>query len=69
MDLGATGEFPEGKLGKHDEGQLKMAIGEKDGKLVFDFGKSVRWIGMPPNQAIDFALNIINHAKTIMEKR
>jgi len=61
--LGATGEFPEGKLNEDDEGELKMAVGHK-GKLVFiDFGKPVKWMGMNPTEALQLAKMITEHAE------
>src|SRR5260370_386671 len=47
---GALGDFPEGKLTKTDEGSIQFAIGEKDGKIVIDFGTAVHWVGMTPQQ-------------------
>lgn len=51
--LGATGRFPEGKLIAHDEGEIQFSVGLHQGKVVLDFGKSVAWVGMSGNQAID----------------
>lgn len=53
--LGSTGTFPQGKLAPDDEGGLRMAVGEKDGKIVIDFGKQVSWIGLSPKDARDLA--------------
>lgn len=61
--LGATGEFPEGKLSAHDEGEIRFAIGHQRGKVVLEFGKPVAWVGMDPNQAIALASSLIAHAK------
>lgn len=41
LGLGATGEFPEGKLTEVDEGELKFAVGYMKGKVVIDFGTPV----------------------------
>lgn len=51
--LGATGQFPEGKLNDDDEGEIRIAIGSTEGKVVMDFGKPVAWIGFTPEQARD----------------
>lgn len=61
--LGPTGDFPEGKLDKTDEGGLKIGIAFDSYTNVvrIDFGKEVAWIGMQPAQAMEFA-------KTIMKK-
>lgn len=61
--LGATGKFPEGKLVEHDEGEIRMAVGNKDGKVVIEFGTSVKWIGMTKEQALALAHSIIEHSK------
>ena len=55
--LGATGEFPKGKLTNDDEGELKMAVGihPQTGKVIVDFGKPVAWIGMDARDALQLA--------------
>lgn len=49
--LGATGEFPQGKLVPEDEGELQLAIAEVEGRVVINFGKPISWIGMRPEEA------------------
>jgi hypothetical protein len=56
--LGATGEFPQGKLDPSDEGEIKIAIGATDGKVVINFGTQVTWIGFDPQQARQLAESI-----------
>lgn len=58
LELGATGHYPEGALNETDEGELKLAIGVEDGKVVLNFGKSVAWIGFTPQQALALAESI-----------
>lgn len=65
MKLGATGEFPEGKLAEGDEGSLNLAIGSKEGKVVIDFGSPTVWIGMAPQEAATFASLIIKFARQV----
>lgn len=60
---GAIGAYPEGKLTPADEGAIQFAVGEQDGKVVIDFGTSVHWIGMTPQQAADFASSIMKTAR------
>lgn len=60
--LGATGQFPLGKLTPSDEGELKLAIGRKDGKVVLVFGKPVAWIGFTAEQAREIAQMLVEHA-------
>ena len=62
---GATGEFPQGKLVPHDEGAIQFAIGEKDGKVVIDFGTSVHWFAMTPQEAADLASVLLKRARLV----
>lgn len=55
--LGATGQFPNGQYGPHDEGEIRFAIAadvEKQLVLV-DFGKPVHSLGLTPDQAVELA--------------
>lgn len=61
-ELGATRRFPEGKLAKGDQGEIMFAVGHQHNKVTLDFGKSVAWIGMNPDQAKALAVTIFNHA-------
>ncbi len=49
--LGATGQYPHGSLGAHDQGELKVAIGIEQGKIVIAFGKKVEWVALTPEGA------------------
>ena len=61
--LGATGTYPRGKLGPHDEGGLAIGIAkDKRGNIIVNFGTPVAWFGLPPEQAIAFARLILKHA-------
>ena len=63
MKLGATGEYPNGALGPHDEGAINIGVThDSKGTVILNFGKEVSWIGMPPEQAIQFASLIMRHA-------
>ena len=62
LKVGPTGQFPEGKLNEDDEGEIRIAIGHQDGKVVIDFGKPVAWLGFTPSQARGIAETLINHA-------
>jgi hypothetical protein len=65
---GAIGAYPEGKLTPADEGNIQFAIGERDGKVVIDFGTSVHWLGMSPQQAADFASAVLAKARLVGRK-
>lgn len=60
---GALGEFPEGKVSETDEGSIQFAIAAQDGKVILDFGKSVHWVGMNPQQAADLASLLLKRAR------
>lgn len=55
LELGPTNHYPEGALNETDEGELKLAIGIEDGKVVLNFGKPVAWIGLGWQQALALA--------------
>lgn len=59
---GATGRFPDGKLNRNDEGELAFRIGNQGGQVVLEFGKSVRWLGMGPEDAEKLAALLNKHA-------
>lgn len=65
---GALGDFPEGTLSKADEGSIQFAIGEKNGKVVLDFGTPVTWIGMNPQQAADLASSLFKRAREVARR-
>ena len=61
--FGPTGEFPHGKLGPSDEGALQIGVArDSKGTVIINFGTHVDWIGMPLEQAINFARLIMKHA-------
>ena len=66
---GAVGAYPEGQLTAADEGSIQFAIGEQDGKVVIDFGTSVHWLGMTPQQAADFASSVLKRARLVARKK
>ncbi len=59
---GPTGKFPDGKLNENDKGELTLTIGQKNGKVIVDFGISVAWIGFTPDQAFSIALALAEKA-------
>ena len=67
--LGATGEFPEGKLADHDEGELKMGVTTHNGKVILNFGKSVKWIGMDRGPALHLARIIKQRAMQLQPQK
>ncbi len=62
LKLGATGAYPDGNIGKGDQGALRLAIAN-DGKLVrVEFGKPVAWLALPPGVAKELAALLMRHA-------
>lgn len=66
LGLGATGQFPEGKLSDHDEGEIKVAIATTQGKIVINFGKSINFLAMTPEQGLDFAQIVSERALALL---
>lgn len=64
-NLGPTGKFPEGKITKGDQGELKMAIGIYKNTVIIDFGTKISWLGLPKQEAIAFAELIIKNANKL----
>ena len=56
MKFGATGKYPQGRYGRHDEGELHFGVARDSyGNVRVDFGKPVAWMAMPPETAIQLA--------------
>jgi hypothetical protein len=61
--LGATGEFPSGKLTPGDEGALCLAIGVKANNVIIHMGmKPVSWFAMSAADAYVFGTLVQNRA-------
>lgn len=67
--LGATGEFSDGKLNEHDEGELQLLVSSNEQFIRLDFGKRVTWIALPKPQAVEFATVILQHCGARVERR
>lgn len=68
--LGATGEFPDGKLGPGDEGELSFAMGvTQTGDVFMDYGKDIRWVAFQPEQALDLANMLRLNARKALRVR
>jgi hypothetical protein len=58
-------KYPRGKLNNDDEGALLIRITAEDKTIIIDFGKTIKWIGLNKDDAIQFANCIINKANEI----
>ena len=62
-NLGATGDYPEGRLNEDDEGGLRMGLTAIAGFVVLNFGKPVAWLTINPLQARQMAERMTHYAK------
>lgn len=67
--IGATGDFPKGRLNKSDEGGIQFAVGSDGDKVILDFGKPVHWIGMDAEQAADLASYLMKQAREVARRQ
>ena len=65
---GALGTYPQGQLTKQDEGAIQFAIGSKGDKVIIDFGTSVHWLGMSPQEAMDLASTLMKRAREVARR-
>lgn len=63
--LGATGQFPDGKLVHEDEGELRLGVAHDQDNVIINFGKPVAWLALPPVEAKAFAAMILKHAEQV----
>lgn len=65
--FGPTGEFPEGRMNKEDEGEIQFGVAHDPvlGTVIFNFGKPVAWIAMTNAQATDLAASLLRHARGV----
>lgn len=61
--------YPDGKLGEDDEGEVGVAIGIKDGNVIIMFPKPVAWLGLPPEAALEFGRTVIKRARQVIDQR
>lgn len=66
VGLGATGNFPDGKISPNDKGEIQFAIaGDRERQLVHvDFGeKPIAFLSMTPAEAVGLAQVLIQKAR------
>jgi hypothetical protein len=65
--LGATGEYPKGKLCKDDKGELRLAVAAdiKNMTVVIDFGKPVKWLALHKEETKGFIEILQKHLEKL----
>ena len=63
--IGATGQFPKGKLDASDNGELAIGIATKSGCVIINFKEPITWLGLPPLEAREFANLLLKNAAKI----
>ena len=58
-----AGEYPNGRMNANDQGAIAVGIGHQDGRVTMQFPKNLNWIGFTPEQAIDIAESLVEHAR------
>lgn len=65
--IGATGEYPRGKMSEDDEGEIRLAIGHNGTEVIIQFGTPVTWLGMPKSNAKEFGEKVLKAANELPE--
>lgn len=61
--LGATGNFPDGKVNESDEGEIMVGITSIEDRVILNFGKPVHWIGFTKGQAKQISESLLKHSE------
>lgn len=69
--VGATGQFPYGKLRRDDEGELTaaVAVDVRNGVIRMEFGKPVAWLALPSAHARHWAKMLLEKADELDRKK
>jgi hypothetical protein len=62
LNLGATGEYPDGVISPSDEGEIRLAVTASARLVLINFGKPVAWFGLSPQEARELANILIKHS-------
>ena len=57
--------YSDGRLSKDDDGDLTISVGSDKGRVVLEFGKPIKWLAWPPEQAIEFAKELERKARCV----
>jgi len=68
--LGATGDYPEGKICPDDEGALNLGVAADcaHGVVRIEFGEPIAWFGLPADDAERFAALILDKVRELRQK-
>ncbi len=68
--LGATSRYPSGQIHNSDEGEIRIGVASDDkaGKVMLNFGKPVAWLAFNPEEAIEVAQALIQHARKVAKE-
>ncbi len=71
VKLGATGNFPYGKLDPNDEGEIAVAIAAdpRHGVVRFEFGKLIRFLCLPAKHARELAAALVSKADELDRRK
>jgi len=61
------GNYPRGKIRDDDEGATLLQMGIKNGVVIMDFGKNLRWIGLHKEQALEISNMLLSLSKQLEE--
>ena len=65
MSIGATGEFPDGKIHPDDEGEIRLGVADDGTYVLINFGTPVAFLAFPPRIARDLAKSLLEHARNV----
>lgn len=63
--VGATGQFPHGRVGPDDLGELKSTCYVRNGKLILDFGKELSWLAMTKGEVMAMVAGLYKMAEKL----
>ena len=67
LALGATGQQSLGKVCDDDRGEIQLAVAHDPAKIkvYLNFGKPVAFVGFTPEQAMEVAESLQEHARAV----
>ena len=65
--LGATGQFPDGKVSPQDDGELTFSVVGTKEHIVLQFGGPVTWMAISPEMAFALALSLLTISREVKQ--